>query len=649
MLYGFSVTPMAADHFEQRVADIVDMYKRGVIDMPLFCMTLVPEGNPVWDKAGKMCEIYARYRDALDAEGVPSGILVQASLGHGYAITPNPFERYVNLTDGTSVNVCCPEDGEFIKHFSSVMRRLASERPKAIMLDDDFRLMMRPGKGCACKRHMEIFNSLAGTDMTREELYSHLISHDKSDRLSRIYQRTQRESLMKAAEAFRAAIDEVDPTIQGINCTSGHVCESVQYTNKIFAGKGNPTMVRVPNGIYAPITVRGFSDIMRQAAICSSKLKKNGIDIILSETDTIPFNRYAKSARYLHSHYAVSMLDGLKGAKHWLTRTSAFEPLSGKAYRDILAKHKGMYEALAELSEGISWVGCGSAFVEQEDVDFSGAGYGSRSHDNYWISDNIERMGLPFYFSENGERAIFLEGDIVGDMSDEHIRELFSGSVFCDGQSAMELCKRGYGDLLGVNVSEWDLGTISGEIFDMQGSPTCTKQKGALKLTPTNSSTEALSYNYLRCDDGPKLLAPAVTKLTREGGRLSVVFSGSPHAPFSYGEGFAFLNETRKAQLVSLLGEAGALPVYAVGDDEICMRAGKLVGGELLVAIFLLGYDPVDALTLHLDKKPEEVEAMLPDGSWTMVGYTESADKVYTLDIGADPMYPVIIRIKESK
>ena len=63
------------------------MHKRGVITMPLFCMTLTPEGDPVWDKAEKMCKIYAKYRDALDKEGVPSGILVQASLGHGYEIT----------------------------------------------------------------------------------------------------------------------------------------------------------------------------------------------------------------------------------------------------------------------------------------------------------------------------------------------------------------------------------------------------------------------------------------------------------------------------------------------------------------------------------------------------------------------------------
>ena len=269
MLYSYSVTPIAKDHFEERVRDIIDMHKNGVIDMPLFSMTLVPEGDPVWDKAEPFCETYAKYRDALLAEGVPSGILVQASLGHGYKITPNPFRKYIQLIDGQESMVCCPDDEAFLDHFSGVLRRLAMENPKAMMLDDDFRLMMRPGKGCACAYHMAEFNRLAGTNMTREELYAHMQANPKTDRLARIFHQTQRDSLIKAAKRFRAAVDEIDPTIQGINCTSGVICESVQYTNKHFCGKGNPTMVRVPNGIYAPKGVRGFSDTMRMAAICA--------------------------------------------------------------------------------------------------------------------------------------------------------------------------------------------------------------------------------------------------------------------------------------------------------------------------------------------------------------------------------------------
>ena len=349
MLYAYSVTPLKKDHFQERVQDIVQMVRNDVITMPLFCMTLVPEGNPVWDKLGKIEDLYIRYRDALLQEGIESGVLVQASLGHGYNIVPNPFQMHVSVMNGETELACCPEDPAFIAHFSDVMRRIALLKPKAIMLDDDFRMMMRPSRGCACPYHMAEVNRRAGTNMTREELYARLTSNPVDERIRDIFEQTQKDSLLKATTAFRAAIDEVDPTIQGINCTCGTLCESVHAVNPIFAGKGNPTIVRVPNGIYAPLTTRGVSSTIQMASICRATLKDRGIDIVISETDTIPFNRYAKSARYLHAHYTSSLLAGLKGAKHWLHRISAFEPASGKAYRKILAEHSKFYQKIAFL------------------------------------------------------------------------------------------------------------------------------------------------------------------------------------------------------------------------------------------------------------------------------------------------------------
>lgn len=645
MLYSYSVTPLSDNEFEARARDIVTQVKRGTFLMPLFSMTLTPEGDPVWDKASKMAKLYAKYRDRLAEDNVDAGILVQASMGHGYAITRNPFQIYINLNDGAEHFTCCPLDQAFLDHFAGVLRTLASEKPKAIMLDDDFRLMMRPGRGCACPLHMAEFNRRAGTNMTREELYAHISSHGKDDKLKRIFEDTQRDALINAAKAFRAAVDEIDPSIQGINCTSGHLCESVIYTNKIFAGKGNPTMVRVPNGCYAPHSVRDFSVGMQNAAICGSRLRKHGIDIILAETDTIPFNRYAKSARYLHAHFTSSILEGLKGAKHWLTRTSAFEPESGKAYRDILAKHSKMYDKLADISDNIKFVGFNSAFIEQEENDFNTDSCW-RYHENFWITKNIERMGLPFYFSDNAEKASLLEGDLVKDMTDEQIKTVFEGSVFADGDSAMELCRRGYGDLLGVKVSEWDLGTVTGETFDGTLYQCCTSQKNCKKITVTNDKTEVLSNNYLRADGYAKILAPAVTVYEREGGKLSVVYCGSPLANFNYMEGFAFLNESRKNQFIGLMKRAGVLPVYFVGDDEICLRAGSLPDGRLLAAIFELGIDPVEEPKLYLEKKPESISMMQPDGTETPVKFESVGNDIYSVDIRIEPMYPVILFIK---
>lgn len=643
-MYTYSIMRLNMDHFDAICADIKDQYLRDISTCPLFCMTLVPEGEPVWDKVSRMCEQYARFRDVLEPQGIPTGVLIQASIGHGYELIRAPFQNVINFSDGEETYYYCPEDPDFLDHFSEVVRRIAMEHPKAIMLDDDIRLLMRPGHGCACPRHMAEFNRRTGRNMTRQQLWDYVMEHPDNDPLTMEYVKTQQDSLVKGVTRFREAVDSIDPTIQGINCTSGHECDTVIYTNPIFAGKGNPTIVRVPNGTYAPITTRGFSDIMCRAAVCRSKLRNHGIEVILAETDTVPFNRYAKNARYLHAHYTASVLEGLKGAKHWLTR-SCWEPDSGKEFRDILANHSRMYRRLSEMADEIRWVGCNSAFIEQNVHVFHGEN--SRMyHENAWASCVLERMGLPFYFSDTHHGAAFLESDIVRDMTDEQILALFEGSVFASGQAAEDLVRRGYGHLLGVDVQPWLDGIVSGETLDGTADQCCTKQKNLKLLRPVDPAVEVLSHNYLQERGSLKLLAPAVTKLRRGEGKLSVVFCGEPKADFKYTEGFAFLNESRKKQLIRLLKEAGALPVYYPGDNEICLRAGFLADGTLLTALFDIGFDPMEELPLYLEQEPASISLLQPEGTEAPLVWTAEGENIYRIQTRVEPMYPAILLIR---
>ena len=136
-----------------------------------------------------------------------------------------------------------------------------------------------------------------------------------------------------------------------------------------------------------------------------------------------------------------------------------------------------------------------------------------------------------------------------------------------------------------------------------------------------------------------------LSQLERENGKISVVFCGSPDAAFNYMEGFSFLNETRKAQLVSLLHEAGALPVYAVGDAEICMRAGYLADGSLFTFVIPLGVDPSDTFTIALEKEPLSIVAISPDGDELPVAFEKRVNGEYELAVRCEPLYPLALRI----
>ena len=647
MMYNYSIMPLNVTHLDEMCADIKDQYKRGITTCPLFIMTLVPEGDPVWNKAEKMCSSYEKFRDNLEADGVPSGVLVQASLGHGYDINLAPFTRFLGVTDGVEQNVYCPLDKNFQQHFKGVMRRIAQTRPKAIMLDDDFRILMRPGNGCACHLHMAEFERRTGKKWSRDQMWEHIQSHPANDPLTVEFIKMQTDSLVEAIKVFREGIDEVDPTIQGINCTSGDLCDSVVYTNPHFCGKGNTTMVRVPCGTYAPRSVREFSDIMRRAAVCIAKLRKHGIQTILGETDTIPFNRYGKNARYLHSHYFASIIEGTRGAKHWITRTSAWEPKSGKAFRDILAKHKDFYESLADYVDGIKWVGANSAFLIQYLHNYTLENMW-KYHENFWTSKCLERLGLPFYFSEPSAecKLTFLEDCIVTHMTDEEIRTAFEGSVCVTGQVAADLVARGFGDLLGVTVKDWEGMLAKGEFFEFDPSATCTAQKKRKMIEIKDDRVEVLSWSYRPMDGEKKKLSPAVTLLDRGNGKLSVVFAGTPDAEHNYMEGFSFLNESRKRQFVDIFTRAGALPIYYEGDEEVLLRAGRIKDGRLLAAFINLGYDPLDTLDLVCDFVPAEITYLTSDGKEERLDFTLCENGKVTVNTELSPMYPLVLLIK---
>ena len=79
------VLPLNVEHRLEIAADARKLRDAGVLSEIAFSLTLVPEGTPVIDKAKILGERFVLMREALgDDIGVPVGILLQATIGHGY-------------------------------------------------------------------------------------------------------------------------------------------------------------------------------------------------------------------------------------------------------------------------------------------------------------------------------------------------------------------------------------------------------------------------------------------------------------------------------------------------------------------------------------------------------------------------------------
>lgn len=645
-MLNLSIMPLYEDHIEEICQDIIDQQKKGISTHAMFMMKFQPECSPAVDKATEQCKIYDKYRAILDKAGAKHGVLVQATLGHIVEPRePHPYTCATSIIDGKPMTTtCCPLDEGFRKYIKNQMKILAQHNPSVVMIDDDVALLYRLTKGCACEHHMNEFNRRAGTSMTREELYAHTQGATEEDkRYTDIYIETIKDSIVDAVKVMREGLDEVNPSIQGV--VSGiyvfSCCEFSGYTSRAFAGKGNPAIVRYNGGPYSLNTIRGFTAHVFRAAILKENTK-DLVDIYIAETDPCPHNRYSTSAALMHGHFTAILLEGASGAKHWITRlNNCYEPNSGKAYRKILAKYKNFYEKIIEYTKELKPFGCRMPLTLMQNYDLV-----PTSRNEFicpWSTCVLERLGLPMYYSNSDDGAVFLDDFSVDGFDDEQIKKFLSGTVVLSAIAADKLNKRGFKEFIGVEVSPWGDIVPSGEIY---GANNMNPQYEKKHLTMTSDKTESLS-DVVRLNPNTgvrEIICPGVTRLENSLGGEVIVFGGTPDMPFAYYTAFSMLNETRKKQLIDILQKRNNIPLYYPEDGEVYLRAGYLDNGEIMASFFNLGYDQLEDVPFVCTKDVKKVEKLNPDGTRTECSFTVE-DGVVRVNETMNTIIPVVLFI----
>ena len=642
-LYSYTIMPLDLEHIEEICADIKAQHDLGIAEMALFKMTLVPEGDPPADKVTIYCEQYSRFKERLGEMGLKSGILVQATVGHGWILGGMfPYQTHVNFTDGVATRVVCPYDRDFLKDYLyGTMATIAKYSPDHVMIDDDLRTIWFKGEGCACPLHMAEFNKRAGTDLNREELWKIVNERTaQSKRYTDIFIDCQKDSLVEAARVIRAGFDSVNPSLPASYCCCGNNAEFAYEIAAALAGEGNPVTVRINNGNYTPQGARYLSRVFHRAATQIAKLKGK-VDVLLAETDTCPQNRYSVSAHGMHAHYTGSILEGVNGAKHWITRLITYEPKSGEKYREILSKNRGFYERLAELQPTLKWRGC-RIFVPAT-PDFT---YGRVKEEwDGWSYCVLEKLGLPMYYSSENGGVACLEGDVDTRLSDSEILEVLKGSVMLASDTAKNLINRGFGKYLGVDVRQWNGKQPIREIYKNGAHTNIQMQINELvpisEKTVVNSkvcnSTDYENYEYL---------FPGVTEYENELGGKVFVFSGTPVAEFHLATAFSFLNYTRKEQLVELVKKAGEAVVYYPGDEEVYFKCADMADGRVFCALFNIGLDPIDKIELACDFEAKKFETLMPNGEVSELRFAKK-ENLYILEKSAQILDPVVVFISK--
>ena len=129
-LLVFNIVPASEGMEKELAEDIVRIQKDRIADTSLMIFTLVPEGNPPIDKIAILGKRFQKVREHINGRA-NWGILLQATLGHGYVLkNENKLEhliRFDNLQENKYK--CCPLGENVIKYMQDICRKTAQLKP----------------------------------------------------------------------------------------------------------------------------------------------------------------------------------------------------------------------------------------------------------------------------------------------------------------------------------------------------------------------------------------------------------------------------------------------------------------------------------------------------------------------------------------
>ena len=608
-----NVTPLLADHQEEIAADNRWLFENTLVDGAAFKLTLTPEGDPVFDKASVYAPRFRRMKELLSGTKGRCGVLFQATIGHGW--TPDsqtPWQKLV-YRGGNEPYIFCPLGQDFRTYLRDQAAKIAAERPDFFMIDDDTRLITGRD-GCFCPLHLAEMSRRAGRAFSRESLIAAL---DREPEIARIYDKLLEDSIADVVNIVREAFDSVDPAIPGSFCCCVGDVRHASRLARLAAAKGQRPVVRLNNGRYCSESARDLGDWLQKTAMELAAI--DGDVLVLDEPDTCPQNRYSMSAKDLHAHIALSLLEGCRGGKLWITRMANWEPSSGVAYRKAISENTGFYRTLNGMEVALDGVKCPlpvepyfAVTTVWKTASWGGAAFG--------------RMGIPFVHAKRDLPLAALTGGDAGILADSDIRRLLAGRLLVDGSGALALTRRGFSSLLGARAKPWTGPVASFE--QLADGMTINEKIDAVRLEDVDPAAEKLSslqHRAAALSDAAAEVGVGSYRFRNALGGEVVVLADRLPAGANIGA-FHFYNETRKRQVIAVLRRLGMdAPVYP-GDAEVLLRWGRAKDGARILAVCVSGHDDLESLPLDFGAAaPEKAERLRPDGTWAPVAVRRGA------------------------
>ena len=630
-----NIVPCSPGREEVTVKDCVEYVERTGNQYVLASLTLHPQGYPAMKTVDTAVASYRRFAKLLEGTPVKLGILLQAIIGHWTKDLAEKetekWQRQINIRG--NVTRYCPLDPGYHDYIREVGRKLAECRPALILCDDDVRAFSAEAE-CFCPLHTAEYNRRTGRSLSPDEYRALILKSDFRSPEHRAFTDLQRDTIAGVCAAIREGIDSVDPSIPAGVCQPGWAWSSKQVTDyaRAVASRTQIPFLRLGNGIYTEKTpklevannhLKTMSEIMR--------MKPEGV-LMMDEADTWPQNLFSKSSVAMHAKLVVGAFLGLNGAKAWYVNAHKGTVPVSRHYTDILAKHSGLYDAIAAEVSRSEQTGVLIPCHREFPVEHVSARKLIFTYDGgSWASEIFGNFAIPFQTTfdlarDDGVYALGGEGQIAR-FSDDELKSILSKKAIVDGKAAQALVRRGFGPYLGVTIRE-DEPPITGDYDEINRR----------RLAFPKSAKPAV----FRADPAAKVVShliwaeSSVSKAIERVSPSGVVFRnpyGGLVATLSYYIGMhpAYCyTEARKEYLVSILAE-----LDGSGLDNVCCNAQNIAAftrrtadGADLVLYENLNYDPETGVRIRRAAKPASVEEMDAHGVWRKVDFSYADGEV---------------------
>lgn len=290
-----------ANGFDELYPKYIEALKEAEVSRVFLCG--LAESYDSKEAQALSAERFGKFAKIFEEAGFEVGVWINSFSHGGSGEGRTDFIHMMGIEGKAASSEYCPLDDNYVAAFQHYVQLLVKNGAKMIMLDDDFRMMIRGSVYCFCEKHLKLMSEYLGREVSRDDFRDIFTGGPSEERKAYMY--AQGEGLKRMAKALREAVDELDPTVRLGHCAvlSTWDVEGVDSVtlSKIFAGNTKPFLRLIGAAYWANLNAFGcknLSAIVEYERMQQNWCENSGVEIF-AEGDVYPRPRYVVPSAYL--------------------------------------------------------------------------------------------------------------------------------------------------------------------------------------------------------------------------------------------------------------------------------------------------------------------------------------------------------------